>query len=101
MDMLEVIFASQKKFQDKYNYHRPTHELCSAMASECMELWGISGGKWWKKTESSMREQKEELADILHFFVATCINMNITPKELYASYIRKLAINYQRQNSNY
>ena len=99
MDILESIFEIQRKFQEKYNFDIDVHDWCSAMAAECMELWAASGGKWWKKKTKSRKKQVVELIDILHFFVGLCLELDVTPHELFTEYISKMNINIARQES--
>jgi len=99
LDVLEKMLSIQKQFQNRYNFQRPVHEWCSAMASECMELWSTSGGKWWKDSVGPRAEQREELADILHFFLGLCLEMRVTPDELCAEYEKKMSKNIERQEN--
>jgi dimeric dUTPase (all-alpha-NTP-PPase superfamily) len=44
--------------------------------------------KWWKNPQPVDRERvKEELVDILHFFVSMCLKCDISPEELYQGYL--------------
>lgn len=100
-DKLDEFFKLQKEFQDSYGYWPELYQVCSAGASEFLELWAKAGGKWWKKHESSKEDQKDELADILHFFLIACLKLEISPEELFDVYKAKLGINYKRQKNGY
>jgi len=75
--------------------------IASAIMTEAGELWGVSGGKWWSKKQYQDEEKKEELIDILHFFLAYCVEMKISTQELYELYVSKLSENYERQLKGY
>ena len=100
-DKLDSLFILQKEFQDKYGFWPELHDICSAGASEYLELWAKSSGKWWKKTQTSKKEQVEELVDILHFFLLSCLKLELSPQKLFDEYKKKLEINVKRQESGY
>jgi len=108
MDMFEFMFELQSGFQKKYKEHfKFTKFLTSiALLVESMELMlktefkGKHNYKWWSKKEVPDRAQRvEELADVFHFFLLYMLKEKITPEELFQIYIKKLAINYERQES--
>lgn len=100
-DILETLLELQREFQETYKkrFHFKLSEVCTAMASESLELWAKSRGKWWSKKIYIKEEQLDELADVLHFFLLYMIKRNITADELDTAYKQKLAKNYQRQES--
>jgi hypothetical protein len=71
------------------------------MASESLELWAKSKGKWWSKKSFPKETQVEELVDVLHFFLLYMIKRGITADELFEAYKVKLAENYRRQEQGY
>ncbi len=107
-DKLDVIYNLQKAFDTKLVEDRNLHHITKeewvqkeilAMLSELAELLDEVNFKWWKnKKEISEDNIKEELIDILHFFVSTCIKMGMTSEEIYQIYIRKNRENFARQN---
>lgn len=103
MDYFNAMLRLQTQFQEKYKdkFHFSSHRVASAMMAESGELWGASGGKWWKKKKKTREEQIEEMADLLHFFLLFMIKKNISVKELYDAYVKKLAENYNRQERGY
>ena len=101
MDKLDELFKLQKEFQEKYNYQPELSQIAAALTAEGGELWNESGGKWWKKAKLSKAKQVGELVDILHFFLLACLNLGITPSELFEAYVAKLGVNYKRQEGNY
>ncbi|MGI6558582.1 MAG: hypothetical protein ACOX20_06415 [Limnochordia bacterium] len=45
-----------------------------------------------------MEAIKEELVDLLHFFLSTCLKCGIGPEELYQAYLDKNQENHARQD---
>lgn len=107
MDKLERIFELQKGFQDKIKRERgldyPPEEWIQkqtlAMLSELAELLEEVNFKWWKNPhELNMDNVREELSDILHFFISMCIEAGMTADDLYAVYVGKNKENHMRQD---
>lgn len=100
-DMFRELLRLQKEFQDKYHFDPASWCWATAMGAECLELWAKSGGKWWKKKQSTRKEKVEELVDVLHFFLGYMLCEKITAEELFEEYKVKLAENYRRQERGY
>lgn len=108
MDKLEHIFELQKGFQDKLKRERnlegiPMEQWLQkqtlAMVSELAELLEEVNFKWWKNPHELNRQNiHEELSDILHFFIAMCIESGMTADDLYQVYIGKNKENHMRQD---
>ena len=107
MDKLEHIFELQKGFQDKIKRERNLdftpdqwiQKQTLAMLSELAELLEEVNFKWWKNPKPVDGDRvKEELVDILHFFVSMCLNAGMSAEELYSRYIEKNQENFDRQN---
>ncbi len=107
MDRLQKLFDMQKAFDnevvEKRNLHNiPTDEWMQketlAMISELGELLDEVNFKWWKNPkELDYNNIKEELVDILHFFVGMCLRAGMTSNELYEIYMKKNKENFDRQ----
>jgi len=67
--------------------------------SELAELIDEVNFKWWKN-EKPVNEDlvKDELVDILHFFVSMCLKTGMAPDELFLRYMNKNKENHNRQN---
>lgn len=108
MDKLERIFELQKGFQDKLKRERrlegiPMEEWLQrqtlAMISELGELLEEVNFKWWKNPhELSEQNIREELSDILHFFVSMCLEAGMSADDLYNVYVGKNKENFKRQD---
>lgn len=108
MDKLEKIFEYQKKFDDEIIEKRGLEDISMeewiqketlAMLSELAELLDEVNFKWWKnKKEVDKSLVKNELVDILHFFVSMCIKTGMDADELYGRYLEKNKENFDRQH---
>lgn len=107
MDKLDEIFMMQKAFQDDLIKNRHLENIkpnewiqkqTLAMISELAEVLDEVNFKWWKN-EKHINEDavKEELVDILHFFVSMCLSYGMTSEELHAIYLKKNKENFDRQ----
>lgn len=107
MDKLDVIFDMQKKFDEDLIKNRGLENIrpeewikmqTLAMISELSELLDEVNFKWWKNPkEIEPANIKEELVDILHFYVGMCLRMGMTSTELYEIYLKKNKENFDRQ----
>ena len=106
MDKLDVIFHMQRKFDEDVAKNRgiewtsgewiPNQTL--AMISELAELLAEVNFKWWKNPKPvDAAAVKEELVDILHFFVGMCLRAGMTSEEMYRIYLAKNEENFKRQ----
>ena len=69
-----------------------------AMLSEMAELLDEVNFKWWKnKKPANPDALKEELVDILHFFLSMCLMAGMDAEEMYSIYLRKNQENIDRQ----
>lgn len=106
LDRLEAIFERQRKFDTELEGNRGVAYTTAtwvekgalAMMCELAEIVEEVNFKWWKNPrEIDGRAVLEELADLLHFFVGTCIRLGFSAEELYAAYVRKNEENFRRQ----
>lgn len=107
MDKLNRIFELQKAFNDDVIKRRKLEDIPDdkwiqmhtlAMLSELAELIDEVNFKWWKNPKPiAPGRVKEELVDILHFFVSMCLRAGMTADELYELYIQKNQENFDRQ----
>ncbi len=108
IDKLERIFEMQACFQNDLVNRRNLQDIpmekwmqmqTLAMLSELAELIDEVNFKWWKNPKPVDGDRvKEELVDILHFFVSMCLNAGMSAEELYSRYIEKNQENFDRQN---
>lgn len=99
MDKLDVIFAMQEKFDQDVIKNRGLEDVTPeqwiqkqtlAMLSELAELIAEVNFKWWKNPKPVNSDNvREELVDILHFFVGMCNRAGMGSEELFARYIKR------------
>lgn len=107
MDKLDIIFAMQEKFDQDIIKNRGLQGVTPeewiqkqtlAMLSELAELIAEVNFKWWKNPRPVSEDNvREELVDILHFFVGMCNRSGMGSEELFARYIKKNEENFRRQ----
>lgn len=107
MDKLDTIFYMQELFDTDVIKNRGLEDITPeqwiqkqtlAMLSELAELLAEVNYKWWKNPKPIDTENvKEELIDILHFFVGMCNRMGMNSKELFEIYLSKNEENFKRQ----
>ncbi len=107
-DKLQEIFDMQKSLNDDIKQKRKLTGFTKeewmqketlAMLSELAELIDEVNFKWWKNPRPvDETKVKEELVDILHFFVSMCLIYDMDAEELYRMYIDKNKENFDRQN---
>lgn len=107
MDRLDSLFSMQKDLNDEIRVTRHLeHESgvwiqreMLAMLSEMSEVLEEVGFKWWKNPKPiDSVKLKEELIDMLHFFLSMCIDAGMTPDEMFDMYIEKHDENLKRQH---
>ncbi len=108
MDKLERIFDLQKAFNDELDERRNLKDIpmeqwiqmqTLATISELSELLDEVNFKWWKNPKPVDQEAlREELVDLLHFFVSMCLSSGMDAEELYERYLKKNQENFDRQH---
>ncbi len=107
-DKLQAIFDMQKMLNDEIKQKRSLIGITKeewmqkqtlAMLSEMAELIDEVNFKWWKNPKPVDEVKvKEELVDILHFFVSMCLIYDMDAEELHSMYMDKNKENFGRQN---
>ena len=106
-DRLDHIFELQHRFNSDLERRRGlqfdqstwVQKEVLAILSELGELLDEVNFKWWKNPKPLNQEAiREELVDILHFFVSICLKVDVSPEDLYQAYLKKNEENFRRQN---
>ncbi|MDR2090068.1 MAG: dUTPase [Clostridiales bacterium] len=106
-DKLETIFHYQNLFDSFVKKERNLNfskeewiqKEILATLSELSELLTEVNFKWWKNPKPLNEDNiKDELVDILHFFVGMCLNAGMSADELFRRYLDKNKENFNRQN---
>ncbi|MDO4568183.1 MAG: dUTPase [Clostridia bacterium] len=106
-DRLEVIFALQNALDRDIEARRGLDGISRdewiqrdtiAILVELGELLCEVNYKWWKNAKPvDEAAAREELVDVLHFFISMCIRMGMTADDLYNGYVAKNRENFDRQ----
>lgn len=107
MDKLDRIFELQKAFNDELVERRGLKDIpmekwiqmqTLATISELSELLDEVNFKWWKNPKPvNEKALKEELVDILHFFLSMCLAAGMDAEEIHRLYLEKNRENVARQ----
>ena len=108
MDKLENIFKYQQMFDSELHERRGLGDISMevwiqretlAMLSELAELIDEVNFKWWKNEKPvDVDKVRDELVDILHFFVSMCLKTGMDADELHRRYLDKNKENFARQH---
>lgn len=98
LGILHELLKIQKKFQ---NEHFPLENieissLASAIASEAMEIWSMTG-KWWHEQKYNLDKIKEESIDVFHFLLGLWLKLDMNESEIIKLYGDKMNVNIERQ----
>ena len=112
MDKLEEIFRMQDGLNQRIGVHLPppTDEekakwvlnYTRALQQETAELIDSVPWKWWAKYQKfDEQNAKVEVVDLFHFLVSLAQTLGMTADDVYQAYLKKNAVNFQRQASGY
>ena len=75
---------------------------CRALTQEIAELTDSVPWKWWAKYQKfDEQNARVEVIDLFHFLISIAQVLNMTPEDLYRAYLKKNAVNNQRQDTGY
>ncbi len=107
MDRLEHMLTIQQTLNETIRQKRDLTDITPtvwiqkytlAMLSELAEMLDEVNFKWWKNPKKlDEAALKEELVDILHFFLSMCLAAGLDAEEMYRIYLDKNAENIARQ----
>lgn len=106
-DKLDVLFRMQagldRYIREKRGLDYSKGEwICKKALALIVELGEVvdeARYKWWKNNaDIDPAALKEEIVDVLHFFLGMCIDSGMTSDELFEIYLKKNKENYDRQN---
>ncbi len=106
-DKLEKIFEMQKSLNNyivqkrglNFSKEEWIKNEIFAIQAELIEVLDETNWKWWKKSKEIDEDKlKEEIVDVLHFFVSLSIFAGMDANELFERYLDKNKENFDRQN---
>src|SRR5882757_10737248 len=73
-----------------------------AMSQEMAELTDSVPWKWWAKYQKfDAQNARVEVVDLFHFLISLAQTLGMTADDVYQAYLKKNAVNHQRQDSGY
>jgi dimeric dUTPase (all-alpha-NTP-PPase superfamily) len=112
MDKLEEIFRMQDSLNQRIGVNLPPPtdgekakwilNYTRALQQETAELIDSVPWKWWAKYQKfDEQNAKVEVVDLFHFLVSLAQTLGMTADDVYQAYLKKNAVNFQRQESGY
>lgn len=75
---------------------------CRAMNQEIAELTDSVPWKWWAKYQKlDEQNAKVEVVDLFHFLISLAQVLGMSADDVFAAYVKKNEVNFQRQESGY
>jgi dimeric dUTPase (all-alpha-NTP-PPase superfamily) len=75
---------------------------CRAMSQEMAELTDSVPWKWWAKYQKfDEQNARVEVVDLFHFLISMAQVLGMSADDVFAAYLKKNAVNFQRQESGY
>ena len=75
---------------------------CRAMTQELAELTDSVPWKWWAKYQKyDEQNARVEVVDLFHFLISSAQVLGMSADDVYEAYLKKNAVNFQRQDSGY
>ena len=75
---------------------------CRAMTQEIAELTDSVPWKWWAKYQKfDEQNARVEVVDLFHFLISLAQVLGMTSEDVFQAYLKKNAVNHQRQNKGY
>ena len=111
-DKLDEIFRMQEELNRRIGVDtramseeekvRWTLNYVRAMQQEMAELVDSVPWKWWAKYQKfDEQNAKVEVIDLFHFLISTAQVLGMSAEDLHQAYLKKNAVNHQRQDSGY
>jgi len=73
-----------------------------AMQQELAELTDSVPWKWWAKYQQfDVQNARVEVVDLFHFLISIAQVLGMTADDVHQAYLKKNAVNHQRQDSGY
>ena len=75
---------------------------CRAMTQEMAELTDSVPWKWWAKYQKfDEQNARVEVVDLFHFLISLAQVLGMSADDVFNAYVKKNAVNFQRQDSGY
>ena len=75
---------------------------CRAMSQEIAELTDSVPWKWWAKYQKfDQQNARVEVVDLFHFLISLAQVLGMSADDVFAAYVKKNEVNFQRQETGY
>jgi dimeric dUTPase (all-alpha-NTP-PPase superfamily) len=75
---------------------------CRAMSQEIAEFTDSVPWKWWAKYQKfDPQNARVEVVDLFHFLISLAQVLGMSADEVFAAYVKKNEVNFQRQETGY
>ncbi|MEC8973545.1 MAG: dUTPase [Verrucomicrobiota bacterium] len=75
---------------------------CRAMGQEIAELTASVPWNWWAKYQKlDEKNARVEVVDLFHFLISLAQVLGMSADDVFAAYVKKNEVNFQRQDSGY
>ena len=113
MDKLDALFEKQEQLNvrilgesaQRLLQSDPTEWLLRfsrALQQEVAELVDCVPWKWWAHYQKlDLEHAKVELIDVLHFVICLAQTLGMSAEDVFNTYMKKNAVNFQRQDDGY
>ena len=111
-DKLEEIFRMQEALNQRIGVETKgmteeekikwTLNYLRAMQQEMAELTDSVPWKWWAKYQKfDEQNARVEVIDLFHFLISIAQVLGMSSEDVYQAYLKKNAVNHQRQDAGY
>lgn len=111
-DQLRELFRMQKALNERIGVNTDAMDeaektkwilnYCRAMTQELAELTDSVPWKWWAKYQKfDEQNARVEVVDLFHFLISAAQVLGMSADDVFNAYVKKNAINFQRQESGY
>ncbi|NCC85213.1 MAG: dUTPase [Clostridia bacterium] len=112
MDQLREMFKMQKALNARIGVNTDSMSdeekvkwvlnYCRAMTQEIAELTDSVPWKWWAKYQKFEEQNaRVEVVDLFHFLISAAQVLGMSADDVFNAYLKKNAVNFQRQDSGY
>ena len=112
LDQLREMFKMQKALNARIGVNTDSMSdeekvkwvlnYCRAMSQEIAELTDSVPWKWWAKYQKFEEQNaRVEVVDLFHFLISAAPVLGMSADDVYNAYLKKNAVNFQRQDTGY
>ncbi|HQC43531.1 MAG TPA: dUTPase [Verrucomicrobiota bacterium] len=112
LDQLREMFRMQKALNARIGVNTDSMSddekvkwvlnYCRAMSQEIAELTDSVPWKWWAKYQKfEVQNARVEVVDLFHFLISAAQVLGMSADDVYNAYLKKNAVNFQRQDTGY